>query len=105
MSAFGTDDHDLPLPRLLHSANSSQANLILKGLSTNSGFEHSRWALKFIIVSSDIKNQTLEVDSRKNVNDENSPGVFTVSKIYIFRTLLIFWARAKPIFFVCYFKM
>lgn len=78
ISAFGDTSHDTSLPRLLHSGNSSQVKIILNNLLSDSGFNQTRWALEMVLISTDPRNSSLEIESRKNLDDEHSPGVFTV---------------------------
>ena len=87
LSAYGYLDHSEELPHLLHSANSTQVDLILDHLKTNSNFTKSRFALDVLLVSNDNPNSTAIIESRKSLDDENTPGVFTVS-MYLFIFLL-----------------
>lgn len=76
LSAFGFRDHSGELPHLLHSANSTQVDLVLDRLSTNSSFTNSRFALEVLLASSDTVNTTATIVSKKSLDDEHSPGVF-----------------------------
>jgi len=78
LSAFGFRDHSGELPRLLHSANSTQVDLVLDQLNTNSSFTNSRFALEILLASSDTVNATATIVSRKSLDDEHSPGIFTL---------------------------
>lgn len=78
LSAFGFRDHFGELPHLLHSANSTQVDLVFDKLNTNSSFTNSRFALEILLASSDTVNTTATIISRKSLDDEHSPGVFTV---------------------------
>lgn len=86
IAAFGDTSHDTLLPRLLHSSNSSQVKVILNNLFSNSGYNQTRWALQMVLVSTDPRNSSLEIESRKNLDDENSPGVFTVRYNFAIQT-------------------
>jgi hypothetical protein len=87
LSAFGFRDHFGELPHLLHSANCTQVDLVLDKLKTNSGFSSSRYALGVLIASSDKANTTATIISRKSLDDEHSPGVFTVRMFLVFLRL------------------
>lgn len=47
-------------------------------LSSDPNFKNARYALEFVIVSEDPSNATMTITSRKSLDDENAPGVFTV---------------------------
>lgn len=79
LSAFGLEGHDFLQPRLVHTANASQCRIVMDGLKSNTGYNASRFAVEFIMVSSDSKNASSKIQSRMNLDDENSPGVFSVS--------------------------
>jgi hypothetical protein len=85
MGAFGFRDHSGELPHLLHSANCTQVDLMLDKLKTNSSFSSSRFALGVLIASSDKANTTSTIISRKSLDDEHSPGIFTVRICLVFK--------------------
>lgn len=78
LSAFGFRDHSGELPHLLHSANCTQVDLTLDKLKTNSNFTNSRFAVEVILASSDRNGSSASLESRKSLDDEHSPGVFTL---------------------------
>ncbi|KAJ9584542.1 hypothetical protein L9F63_021113, partial [Diploptera punctata] len=82
LNAFGFQDHSMELPRLLHSANSTQVDLVIETLKTNSSFTNSRYAIDVILASNDNASSTVVLESKKSLDDENSPGVFTVVDLY-----------------------
>jgi len=84
LSAFGFRDHSGELPHLLHSANCTQVDLVLDKLKTNSSFSNSRFALQLLIASNDKANATATIVLRKSLDDEHSPGVFTVRMFSVF---------------------
>jgi hypothetical protein len=84
LSAYGFRDHSGELPHLLHSANCTQVDLMLDKLKTNSSFSSSRFALGVLIASSDKANTTSTIMSRKSLDDEHSPGIFTVRICLVF---------------------
>lgn len=79
MSAFGGEDHGETLPHLLHSGNASQVDVTLEHIVTK--YKSSRFGLRLITVSSEQLDNTTsnQIKSRKTMDDEHAPGVFTVS--------------------------
>lgn len=77
VTAYGGEDHSDTLPHMLHSGNASQIDLVIDGLSTQ--YNNSRFGLHLITLSSDSPNKTVKVESRKTLDDQHAPGVFTVS--------------------------
>lgn len=57
---------------------------MLDRLKTDSGFSNSRFAVEVLIASSDKPNSTATIVSRKSLDDEHSPGVFTVRMFLVF---------------------
>ena len=80
MTAYGELGHGEMLPHLLLSSNASQLDITLNNLSTQ--YKNSRFALQIVTASSDSANTTLNVKARKTLDDEHSPGVFTVSFLH-----------------------
>ncbi|PSN45259.1 hypothetical protein C0J52_10341 [Blattella germanica] len=78
LTAFGYLDHSELLPHLLHSANCTQVDLVLDDLKTNSTFSNSRYAVDVLLASNDKANSTAIIDPKKSLDDEHSPGVFTL---------------------------
>lgn len=70
-------EHSSLQPHLLHTTNATQIDIQLEKLSTTKHFK-SRFALGLALVSSDSVNGTMHLDSRKSLDDEHSPGIFTV---------------------------
>jgi hypothetical protein len=77
LSSFGTEDHAYTLPHLLHTTNATQIDLVLENMPTS--HETSRFAVNLISVSSDPKDASFIVKKHKSLDDEHSPGIFTVS--------------------------
>lgn len=96
LTAFGFENHDSELPRLLHSPNSTQCKVELENLQSNSGFNQSRFAVKMILISGDSRNSSSKIVMRKNLDDENSPGVFSVrtDKFFFIRNNETNWNSA-----------
>lgn len=82
MTAYGELGHGEMLPHLLLSSNASQMDITLNNLSTQ--YKNSRYAMQIITASSDPANCTLNIKARKTLDDEHSPGVFTVNKIFLY---------------------
>ncbi|XP_063228666.1 glycosylated lysosomal membrane protein B-like [Bacillus rossius redtenbacheri] len=78
IAAYGSEDREPSLPRLLHTANSSQVDVALDGLATNSSFPSARFAVDLVLVSDDGRNSSMLLESYKSLDDENTPGVFTM---------------------------
>lgn len=79
MTTFGELGHGEMLPRLLISSNASQMDITLNNLSTL--YKNSRYAVHIVTASSDPANSTLNIKPKKTLDDEHSPGVFTVRRI------------------------
>ena len=78
LSAFGKTEHSVLQPHLLHTNNATQIDVQLEKLPTTSQFR-SRFAIGLVLISSDPANATIYQESRKSLDDEHSPGVFTVT--------------------------
>ena len=65
------------MPHLLHTTNATQVDLVLENMPTL--YDASRFAVDLISVSSDSKNSSLEIKKHRSLDDEHSPGIFTVS--------------------------
>lgn len=75
VGAYTGDGASVEPPHLLHTANSSQVDIILNNFHTT--FNKSRFAVEFIIYSSTTDlNYTSTV--KKTDDDENTPGEFRV---------------------------
>ena len=77
------------LPHLSHSGDTNQFDIQLDQVHTNSGFNKSRWALDFVIVSNAQKTATLGRESTETLDDEHTPGIFTV-RVYLLEIIVIF---------------
>ncbi|CAH1402711.1 unnamed protein product [Nezara viridula] len=80
LSAFGTMEHSSLQPHLLHTTNATQIDIQFENLSTTKHFK-SRFALGLALVSSDSANSTMHLHSRKSLDDEHSPGIFTIGEV------------------------
>jgi hypothetical protein len=80
LSTFHKEGFGPSLPHLKHSANASQVEIDLDNLQTKLGLE-SRYAVQLLFVDTDSGQG--QVDQRRSLDDEHTPGVFTVSKILV----------------------
>lgn len=82
MRAFGGESHGETLPHLLHSGNASQVDVTLDHLATK--YKSSRFGLHLISVNTEqpADNKTVDIKSRKTMDDEHAPGIFTVRFFY-----------------------
>jgi hypothetical protein len=69
--------------------------MVLDKLKTNSSFSNSRFAVEVLIASSDNVNSTATIVSQKSLDDEHSPGVFTVRTFCLFLFFLRIDVRAE----------
>ncbi|KAJ0175312.1 hypothetical protein K1T71_009453 [Dendrolimus kikuchii] len=74
-------DYATDLPHLIHTANSTLVDLSLVNLTTSHDFNSSRFALHFILVSTDSETDTMRYTMRKSLDDEHTPGVFEIVEI------------------------
>jgi len=77
--AYGFLSHGDRLPHMLHSGNSSEMEMILRDVVTSSGFKSRRFGLQLLLTASDEITGNWTVSSYKGLDDENTPGIFTVS--------------------------
>ncbi|XP_068188659.1 glycosylated lysosomal membrane protein [Antennarius striatus] len=75
LSVFEMEGRGLSLPRLLHTANSSQLSVKLDGLSPRSN--HSRFLLELQTVGGAYPPS--KVETRQSIDDEFTPAIFKVS--------------------------
>uniref|UniRef100_T1I3Y6 Lysosomal transcription factor n=2 Tax=Rhodnius prolixus TaxID=13249 RepID=T1I3Y6_RHOPR len=79
LNAFGNSDHSSLQPHLLHTTNATQVDVVLDGLQVK--YTKSRYALGLLIVSTDHKHSNLTQIKRKSLDDEHSPGIFTIGEV------------------------
>lgn len=79
MTTYGELVHGEMLPHLLLSSNASQMDITLNNLSTQ--YKNSRFAMQIVTASSDPANSTLNIKAKKTLDDEHSPGVFTIVEV------------------------
>lgn len=78
MHTFGKHDHSHVMPRLLHSENVTQLDIILNNLETKKEFSNSRFAFELLLVSENDAKSTFTIDAKKKLDDEFTPGIFEV---------------------------
>lgn len=74
MTAYEDSNRDNPLPRLLHTANSSKVEFVIQGVTPRGN--HSRFVLELFTVEEAGRRQTLE--SLRSIDDEYTPTIFEV---------------------------
>lgn len=74
LSVFDTDGREQAWPRLLHTANSSQLEVWLDGLSPRSN--HSRFLLELLVVGGAYTPRQVEI--HRTIDDEFTPSMFSV---------------------------
>ncbi|CAH4023227.1 glycosylated lysosomal membrane protein B-like [Pieris brassicae] len=72
-------DYAVELPHLIHTANSTLIDVSLVNLTTS--FNASRYALHFVLASTDNPTDTMHYIMRKSLDDEHTPGVFEIIEI------------------------
>ncbi|KAJ8718296.1 hypothetical protein PYW08_002533 [Mythimna loreyi] len=74
-------DYAIDLPHLIHTANSTLVDVSLINLTTSEDYNASRFAIHFVMVSTDPKSDTMTYSMRKSLDDEHTPGVFEIFEI------------------------
>lgn len=78
LKSYGLEDHDSVTPHLLHSINVSQIDMEFVNLSWNSSIASPRIAAEFALVASESPKKPYKITKRKTVDDEHTPGIFTL---------------------------
>lgn len=78
MHTFGKRDHSHVMPRLLHSENDTQMDIVFDNFKTKKEFSCSRFALELLFVSQGQSNSTFSIDTKRKLDDEFTPGIFEV---------------------------
>ncbi|XP_046399881.1 glycosylated lysosomal membrane protein A-like [Ischnura elegans] len=83
VTSFGDKDHGQVLPHLFHSSNSSQMDIVVNNLGTNPDYTSSRFAFELVVISQELKgnSKSFKILTRKSLDDEHTPGVFTVNDL------------------------
>lgn len=81
LKCYGEEDHDSDIPHLLHSINVTQVDMEFINLSSNKTFESPRIGAEFILLATESTNNPFTITKRKTVDDEHTPGTFTLIDI------------------------
>ncbi|XP_031636232.1 glycosylated lysosomal membrane protein B-like [Contarinia nasturtii] len=83
LKCYNEEDHDKETPHLLHSANVTQVDMeFIDLIPSDTKFESIRIAAEFVLVADSETTKTpFTINKRKTVDDENTPGVFTLIDI------------------------
>ncbi|CAH0587878.1 unnamed protein product [Chrysodeixis includens] len=74
-------DYAVDLPHLIHTANSTLVDIGLVNLTTSRDYNASRYAIHFVMLSTDSKTENMTYNMRKSLDDEHTPGVFEIFEI------------------------
>lgn len=74
VTAYEEDNRDGPLPRLLHSANTSKVEFTMEGVAPRGNY--SRFALEILAVEEGSRGKQLQ--SARSIDDEYTPTIFEV---------------------------
>ncbi|KAJ8669732.1 hypothetical protein QAD02_000991 [Eretmocerus hayati] len=83
MHGFGSPHHSDVMPRLLHTENATQIDIIIDHLDTKKDFPQSRFAVELLIVSENNPNMTMVLGTQKKLDDEFTPGIFEIMELTI----------------------
>jgi hypothetical protein len=76
-TAFGFQDHNEDLPKLLHTSDSMQIDIIASKIRSN--YSSPRIAMELLMVSSEDKSEgAYKMNRIRNLDDEFTPGIFDV---------------------------
>lgn len=87
---FGAGGRSLALPRLLHSANSSQLDVWLDGVPARAA--RSRFLLELAAVGG--ADPPSETELRRSIDDEFTPSIFKVIDRLIHLSIVDHWLAA-----------
>ncbi|XP_035738277.1 glycosylated lysosomal membrane protein B-like isoform X1 [Vespa mandarinia] len=74
-------DHTDTIPHMLHTENATLVDLILDNIQTNESFSNSRFAIELMIVGGGDPHKSIIIDSKKNLDDEHTPGIFEMIEV------------------------
>ncbi|XP_034283105.1 glycosylated lysosomal membrane protein [Pantherophis guttatus] len=77
VTAYESDNRDGPLPRLLHSANSSKVEFTMERVAPRGN--HSRFALEILAVEEGSRGKQLQ--SARSIDDEYTPTIFEMAQL------------------------
>ncbi|XP_059489961.1 glycosylated lysosomal membrane protein A-like [Neocloeon triangulifer] len=82
LSVFGKDGYGPLLPHIQHSSNASQVEITLENFETSKKFKgKSRFGLQFMLVDSLAGEGPDQVEEKRSLDDEHTPGVFTIDEL------------------------
>ncbi|KAJ1532187.1 hypothetical protein ONE63_000809 [Megalurothrips usitatus] len=81
LETYRSEGHGSKLPHLFHSPNTTQMELSLFNMLTNSGFKQSRFAIELVLAASENTAKNISYTSFKSLDDEHTPGVFTLNDL------------------------
>lgn len=81
LKCYGDEDHDSVTPHLLHSINVTQVDLEFVDLLSTASFGSPRIAGEFVLVASESNKRKFSINKRKTIDDEHTPGIFTLVDI------------------------
>lgn len=78
MNAYSGRAYGMDYPHLFHTSNSTQIDIVFNNISAK--FDRPRIALELVFVVSEqaASGKGFEIITRKNLNDEHTPGVFEI---------------------------
>ena len=91
MHGFSTLNHSHIMPCMLHSENATQIDIIIDHLETKKEFTKSRFAIELLIVSETNPNETLNIDKKRKLDDEFTPGIFEACLNFLYTRLFFFF--------------
>lgn len=86
---FDHMDRATDLPHLQYTEDTSQFDFKLMNINTGN-MSLSRFALETVLFSTDPADRDMKFDETKSIDDEYTPGVFTVYIILQYLSIIIF---------------
>ena len=78
LAAYADRGFGIWLPHISHSNKTNQFDIQLKNITTNSGFNFSRFGLEMVLVAGPNTNLKIERRRKYTNDDEHTPGTFEV---------------------------
>ncbi|TRY67324.1 hypothetical protein TCAL_11130 [Tigriopus californicus] len=83
LASYAQEGYGVWLPHLSHSEGTNQFDIQLQELKSTSGFQRSRFALEFYIVSQATREDKLRRVATRTLDDEHTPGIFKTQELII----------------------
>jgi len=83
ISAYASEGYGHWLPHLSHSSKTCQVDIQLQKLLSDSGFNHSRYALELYFVSNSSRENNATRQVSKTLDDEHTPGIFQTNELIL----------------------